>query len=193
MSISKKTIFLGLVLVLCIGGIVAIHIRVLAARSDIALRQQQLDAAPEESQKTSRLKKQLQVGQTIIQGLQGMLISRDNLPDVVSAISQTALASHVAADVPQLAQNTTKGSPVSDPLDDVRIHISASGDTSALIVFLYRIEQLPYLMHIASWRIDATHQVSLPFLSASAPTNQPLPPPAQGSSLEADVVISIKK
>lgn len=192
MIFSKKSILLLVLILLCCGGIGFVHIHMLSIRSDIAMRQQLIDAAPREMKETERLKKELVSATKTVDALKHMTVTRDGLPDIVSAISLSATSLGVAAQVPQVTQDTGKGSPASDPLDDVRIHISASGTPTALMGFLYKVEQLPYLLHIASWSIDTSHLVALNFFS-SAPTGKPLPSAPQGSSLEADIVIAIAK
>lgn len=192
MIFSKSGIIYIFLIIGCIVGIAYAHMRVTSMRSDIAMRQQRIDAAPREMQETDRLKKELTSATDTVSELKHATVTRDGLPDVVSAISKSAVSVGVSAQVPQVTQNTGKGSPATDPLDDVRIHISASGTPAALMGFLYTVEQLPYLLHIASWSIDTSHVVALNFFS-SAPTNKPLPNAPQGSSLEADIVIAISK
>ncbi len=192
MIFSKTNILLVILIVATLAAIGFAHVKLLSIRSDVAMRQQRIDAAPKEMQETDRLKKELSDAQNKMDSLQKMTVRRDGLPEVVSAIQETAVLAGVSAQVPQVQQNTSKGSPASDPLDDVRFHVSASGTPIALMGFLYRIEQLPYLLHVASWSIDTTHVVALNFFS-SVPATSPLPNAPQGSSLEADIVISILK
>jgi hypothetical protein len=182
----------------CVVGIVIMHLKVSAMRHDVAGRQHQLDLAPQEEVQTIKMKKELVSSQNTFLDLQKMIVSSDGLPDVITAISSAAASSGVTAQVPQVAQDIGKNAqPVgglpTDTLQNVRMHISASGNPTSLILFLYKIEQLPYLLYIASSTIDTTHQVSLSSFFSVAPTDKAAPPAVQGSSLEADIVITTSK
>ncbi|OGY36776.1 MAG: hypothetical protein A3E36_03745 [Candidatus Andersenbacteria bacterium RIFCSPHIGHO2_12_FULL_45_11b] len=192
MRISKKHILLLVAIIGCIAGIVVLHMRVALVRSEIALRQEKIDAAPQELQQIVQMKKDLVSAQGRVASLQRMTVHRDGLPEAVTAIAQAASDAGVAAQVPEVSQNSKQEKSEADSLEDVRIHISASGRHVQLLNFLYRIEQLPYLLHIASWNIDTTHQVALNFFAA-VPTTSSLPQTVLGSSLEVDLIITILK
>lgn len=192
MRISRNSIIMILIILICIGGIGYVHVRVMAIRGEMALRQQQIDAAPMQQIETEKMRKELEKAQNSMSGIQRMVVKKDKLPEVVQAIASVASASGVSAQVPQVTQSTSKGTPENDPLDDVRMHISASGTSASLMAFLYRVEQLPYLLYVASWNIDTSHQVAMNFFSV-APADDSANTAPQGSSLEFDIIISILK
>lgn len=192
----KYKVFLSIaitIMIACIAGIIFLYINVVQTWNDVAVRQQKLDAAPAETIEIAKMKKEFTAAQQTFSSLQKMTVQRDALPDVVTAIMKAGTDSGVVVQVPEVSQNTVKGSPASDSLQDVRMHISASGSPAALIGFLYRLEQLPYLLYLASWNIDTTHQVSLSAFSGVAPTATPIPAAPEGSSLETDIIISTMK
>lgn len=193
MKYLYNSIFLLCILLVFMSGIGWLYSKIISTRMDIAEKQGKLDSAPIEAKKTQELKRELDDATIKVSDLQQMTVPRDSLPDVITAISQLAITSGITAQVPEVTASNAKGSPPSDPLDDVRIRISASGTPQALIQFLYRVEQLPYLLYVTNWSIDTTQQVALGSFSAQVPTDKPLPPSIPGSALQAELVIAIKK
>jgi hypothetical protein len=193
-----KQIFRILIYCLIIGlflaGIFLIHKRVIVMWRDVALRQAVLQDAPRQASQTAALKKDLDSALLKMQSINATIPTNDQLVDVISAISKVVTASGVSAQVPIVKENVeVENTESTDIFTDVHIYIVASGSPAALASFLYRIEHLPYVLHVVSWKIDTIQQAAVTSFTANGQTEAPGVAPQLGSSLEADIVVVTKK
>ncbi len=176
------------------GCIAYVHILVSGLWEDVALRQEVLRDVPAQSSRTSALKKELDGALASLQLIHASIPPTDGLVGVVSAISAAAVSSGISAQVPVVQSNTPTDNPNPDGLfTDVRIHVVASGNPAALASFLHRVEHLPYLLRVVSFKIDTIQQTAITSFTSDAPASSVIPTPPLGSSLEADIAIVTRK
>lgn len=189
-----KQMFTLLVYGICILGllvaIVFAHRTVYSLWEEVARRQALLQDVPAQTSRTAVLKKDLDTALVSMEAINATVPNREELVGVVSAISAAALASGVSAQVPQVQPNIPASTASPDEqFAEVRIRVVASGRPSALALFLYKIEHLPYILHAAAWKIDTLTQTAVTSFSGTAPVDAPQASPAPGSSLEADITV----
>lgn len=192
-QIFRISLYLVILCVL-VAGLVWAHIYVRVAWKDAAFRQALLQDIPAQTSRTSALKKDLDSALASLQAIHVTIPQTDGLVEVVSAISAAAVSSGISAQVPVVQSNAPVQSPAPEGVfADVRIHVVASGNPAALASFLYRVEHLPYMLRVVSFKIDTTHQTAITSFSSEAPASSVQSPPLLGSSLEADIAIVTRK
>lgn len=180
------------IIILLVGGSVYVDTIVRSIWHDIAVRQAFLQDVQAQTSHTAVLKKKLDAATADMSKVNATIPRKDGLVEVVSLISAEAVASGIAAQVPvvEAAQVNPETTP-DEGYSDVRIHIVASGQPAALASFLHRVEHLPYVLHVASWKIDTIQTASIAPFTNEAPAGEQAPP-ATGSSLIADISLIIK-
>lgn len=175
-----------------IGALLYAHVTVRSLWSDVALRQALLRDVPARTSKTSALKKELDTALLSMESIHATIPPSDDLVAVVSAISSAAISSGISAQVP-VVQTTAKTVSTTDIFSDVRIRVVASGTPGALASFLYKVEHLPYMLRVASWKIDTLQQTAVSSFTSDVPTGTIVATPPLGSSLEADIALVTRK
>ncbi len=193
-----KQIFRIVLYILAVGVLVALlvyaHIQVRLLWKEVALRQALLQDVPARMSHTATLKKELDTALLNMQGIHRAIPTRDGLVGVVSEISTAAVSAGISAQVPVVQEGVAGEAETPDaPFSDVRIHILASGDPAALASFLYKIEHLPYILRVVSWKIDTTAQTTVSSFTSTVPSDAPSVVSLPGSSFEADIAIVTKK
>lgn len=193
-------IFIIILSVLCI---VFVHVHVNALWREVAARQALLEDVPAQLNHTATLKKELETATREMKGMYAAIPTRDGLVAVISEISGVAVATGVSAQLPIVEASSASPTPVPstsvspapyNPFSDVRIRIVASGDVTALAAFLYRVEHLPYLLRIVSWKIDTLQQAAISSFASTVPNDgQAIPTPVLGTSLVAEVSIVVRQ
>ena len=185
---------------LCIGGLIwYIDGRFRISREDIALQEQTLQDIPAQIAQTSMLERDFSALQEKMKEIYAQTPTRDQLPEAIATISAAAADAGVAMQVPIVGEDAvspagTGDAESDDAFSDVRIHIVASGNPANIMAFLYRVEHLPYVLHFVSWSVDTTRQVAVSTHSGIAPEETGAQSSAlRGSSLEADIIIVIRK
>lgn len=178
---------LGIIAVLCVMISILLHVRIDTVRDGIAQRIQTLASVPTEDQQARMLKKDLLDMNENIKKMSSIVITRDQLVEVVDAITLIARQSSVTVQVPEVQSDVGSVG----ILEDVHLHMNAVGSPSGLISFLYRLEHLPYMIHLSSWSVDVTRQSALQPFVGVAPFDKNKPKPQSGSTLTVDAVIAI--
>ncbi len=182
----------------CIGVSLFLHGRIRTLRDSIAKITHALAIAPEQGQRERVLQKELITVEEKLKKISSIVVSEDGLVDVVGSIVKAAQSSGVAVQVPEVSSDPT----ATGVLQDVYIRLNAVGSPSALVMFLYRLEHLPYLVKLSSWSLDTTQQSSLRAFARLAPLDAALPAGRQarstpelksGSVLAVEIVIATMK
>lgn len=189
-----RIILYGVSSIVVVAALIYAHMQVLVLWKEVALRQALLLDVPARMSHTAFLKKELDAALIKMQKIHTAIPTRDGLVEVVSAISSAALASGISAQVPVVqAQSADAGEATDAPFSDVRIHVVASGDPAALASFLHRVEHLPYILRVVSWKIDTAAQTTVSSFTSTVPVDAPKVVSLPGSSFEADIAIVTKK
>lgn len=193
MKQSIRISLYALVIILCIAGIFYAHTKVRSLWENVALRQALLQDVPARTTYTANLKKEFDATLVKMENIRATVPSSDGLVEVVSAISAAAVTSGISAQVPIVQENVPETEDGATAFSDVRIHVVASGSPAALASFLHRVEHLPYLLRVVSWKIDTTQQSAITSFTSAAPTDTPQVTSLRGSSFEADIAIVTRK
>lgn len=168
------------------------HMQVRSLRHGIAAQQALVQDVQAQTSHITVLKKTFDTATSDMTKVNATIPRRDGLVDVVSLISAEAVNAGIAAQVPVVqAAKVNPGATPGDAFSDIRIHIIASGQPAALASFLHRVEHLPYILRIASWKIDTTQTTIITPFTSEVPDGAQAAP-TTGSSLEADISLIIK-
>lgn len=171
----------------CVGASILLHTRVATLRTDIAYRLRLLEAAPLADQRSQELKKELQKAQDAMKKISPALVSRDNLVQVVNDVSSVAKASNVTVQIPEVQPDAEQ----EGVLQDVRVRMNAVGSPSNLVAFIYRLEHLPYLLRIVSWKLDVSSAASPQSFVGAVPPDSSASATTSGGTLLVDVIVSL--
>lgn len=124
-----------------------------------------------------------------------VVIGRDDLVKVVSALEAAAEDNRVAITIPLVTEHkkvNAEGQPVegSGPTLDARLQIIATGDPVRLLQFAYAAEHLPYLVALVSLQLETIAPDNQNSLAANAPDGAAIPPAVTGR-LEMDVIVTV--
>ncbi|HLC49197.1 MAG TPA: hypothetical protein VJI96_02320 [Candidatus Andersenbacteria bacterium] len=198
---SIRVIWYTLAIIFLMVTIGIVHTKVIVLWKEVARRQEVLQDVPAQERRTDALQKELDAATADMQVLYGSAPTREGLVDVIAAISQAAAISGISVQVPTVKVNSTSPTPIpktsvsplpQNTFSDVRIHIVGAGDIAALASFLYRVEHLPYILRIASWKIETMAQSSASSFVGTAPSDSKQVLPPVNSSLVADLVIVVR-
>ncbi len=126
--------------------------------------------------------------------VQDIVIARDDLVKVVTAIEGEAARASVAVTIPLVAEQKKvdeNGVPIanSGSTFDVRLQISATGDPVKLLQFAQAVEHLPYLLTLSTFKMQTT-TANQNSLVANSP-DKTAPVTAASGQLEADLIITV--
>lgn len=189
MKQSTRYGFMICIVILCVAAAVFLHIRVRDIRIHNAEQMRTLEDAPAQDHQTRMMQKELLNVEEKLKRISTIVVSQDELVDVVESISQTAQQSGVQVQVPEVQTDPT----ASGVVEDIRIRMNAVGSPAALTAFLYRLEHLPYLIRIASWSLNSAHISSMQSFVGIAPADKLASKTKSGSSLAVEAIISIIK
>lgn len=125
--------------------------------------------------------------------IQSLVISRDNVGQVVGEIERTAGSAGATLQIPKVEEKFVqdeKGQPIlpAGPLFDVRIKLVANGQPKQLLNLLYAIEHMPYLLYLESWDLTSVRPEGPDTLEGSAADSE-----AAFGQLNASVVVAVWK
>ncbi len=181
--------FMVCVVCVCIVAVSMLHARIRELRISIAERIAYIEHAPAQQQRFMQSQEQLRAAQDKLKQISTIVVSQDDLSEVVKNISLAANSSGVTVQIPDVASDAQS----SGAFEDVRIRMNAVGSPAALVSFLYRLEHLPYVIRLSSWNLDTTYQSQLQSFVGLVPPDAKAPKPATGSALAVEAVISLMK
>lgn len=134
--------------------------KVQALRSQVFTLQHEQSALPETHLKEVGLAAELKKRAFDIERIQSLIVSREELGRVVSALEEQAKAKGIELTVPDVAERSVvdeKGDLVAaeGPLLDVEIKAVGFGSPENLLRWLHAAEYLPFLLHAESAQLDA--------------------------------------
>lgn len=124
-----------------------------------------LERRPEEQISFASVQAEINRRQDDFETVRSLIVERNDLGEVIGSIERVAGTSNVLVSLPeveerQLVDESGTIVPPSGPIQEVRISIVASGDPRDLLDFIYRVENLPYLVWFEGWRLDTEKQVT---------------------------------
>lgn len=145
--------------------------RVQAARVEHEQRQQIWARVPAELSAEAALDKMLSEQEAAIEQLRRLVVRRAEVGQVVGVMEQMARQRQlevVLTDIREEGQAAASG-----PLRDVRLAGTVTGTPASLLSWLVAVEQLPYVLHLADWKLQLVERPSSGLAVGVAPETEP--------------------
>lgn len=193
---GRRALMAGIVLAALTTGLWYVDTTVRQARQEVMAAQNEQERLAAELLQLTMLRSELQKRSFDIGRIQLWVPAAGGVAKVVNDVEEEGrrlgLEPHISdlAEEPVFNDQGVQVEP-SGPLREIRMTVSAAGESSRLLLFLRQLEYMPYVMRLATWDVVSGRALA-PAGARSVPavTEEDKTSVAEGS-LRAEIIVSV--
>ncbi|MBI1833601.1 MAG: hypothetical protein HYR90_02125 [Candidatus Andersenbacteria bacterium] len=179
------SIRIGILILVC-AGLYILHNQAMAARNAYTAAINELEQTPLRLLESASRAADLSRREFDISRIQHLLVPRNQIVDVVSAIEAQAKRHQVEVSIPEIVESEEAGGVI----QDITVRVSVDGNPENIVDFSHSVEHLPYLLNVERWSLS-TRSFAVPQSAAQAPTSRTTEVTAITGHAEIEIIVVV--